>query len=85
MLARHGTLLTSAGRLNVRKAEFAAAFRTPDAACACATCAEHTLAYLHHLHRAREPLLVPLAAVHNLQFLSDTMKALRADIREGRL
>ena len=84
-LARHGTLLSRAGRLNVKRAAFASDLRPPDQACACATCAHHSLAYLHHLERAHEPLLAALAAVHNLHYMSDLMAALRADILEGRL
>jgi queuine tRNA-ribosyltransferase len=82
---RHGTLLTSAGRITLRKAENAAAFRPLDEACGCATCRQHTLAYLHHLWRAREPVLASLAALHNIAHTCAVMSKLRTAILEDRI
>jgi queuine tRNA-ribosyltransferase len=84
-LGRHGTLLTSAGRVTLRKAEHALAFRPPDEECSCATCRQHTLAYLHHLWRAREPVLASLAAVHNVAHTLRVAARLRSDILEDRI
>ena len=84
-LGRHGTLLTSTGRVTLRKAEHAKAFRPPDEACDCATCREHSLAYLHHLWRAREPVLASLAALHNVAHTLRVAARLRRDILEDRI
>ena len=84
-LGRHGTLLTSSGRVTLRKAEHAAAFRPPDEACGCATCRTHSLAYLHHLWRAREPVLASLAAVHNIAHTLRVAARLRSDILADRV
>jgi len=78
-LARHGTLLTEQGKLHVGNARCATAFNEPVCAtCQCSTCKDYDLAYLHHLLKAKEPLLWQLATVHNLQFMNDLM----ADIRQ---
>lgn len=36
--------------------KFKRAFRPPVEGCSCHTCRTHTLAYLHHLFKANEPL-----------------------------
>jgi queuine tRNA-ribosyltransferase len=47
-LGRHGTLLTSAGRLTLRKAEHARALRPPDPTCDCHVCKTYSL--VRHAH-----------------------------------
>lgn len=42
-LGRHGTLLTSTGRVTLRKAEHARALRPPDPECDCHVCSTYTL------------------------------------------
>lgn len=39
-----------------------------------------SLAYLHHLAKAKEPLLASLLAIHNIHFMNQRMAALRAQI-----
>ena len=78
-LARHGTLLTRNGKLHVSNAACATSFGKPICEkCACSTCRKYDLAYLHHLKKAREPLLFSLASIHNIQYMNDLM----ADLRE---
>ena len=77
-VGRHGTLLTREGPLRVVSGKFKRAFRTPVEGCACATCRTHSLAYLHHLHKANEPLAATLLTVHNIHFMTTLM----ADLRE---
>lgn len=43
----------------------------------CPTC---SLAYLHHLVKAHEPLAVSLLALHNLHFMNSLMAELRQRI-----
>src|SRR5439155_1743154 len=54
-LARHGTVLTSEGRWQVRNASRLADDRPLDPSCGCSTCARHSRAYLRHLHMVEEP------------------------------
>ena len=63
----------------LRNAAHATAYRPPDEECGCYTCRHHTLAYLHHLDKAREQNFVTLMATHNLRYVND----LFADIREA--
>jgi queuine tRNA-ribosyltransferase len=74
--ARHGILLSREGGVNVTKASYKRAFHALP--CTCPTCTRFTLAYLHHLFKARELTALALATVHNLHF----MVALMADYRQ---
>jgi queuine tRNA-ribosyltransferase len=81
-VARHGTLLTRAGRFNVRATEFKNDFRpidldVPELAEATGGT---TRAYLHHLYKQREPLYVMLASMHNIAFMNYQMAQLREAI-----
>jgi queuine tRNA-ribosyltransferase len=77
--ARHGILLTHEGGLNVTKAENAAKFSSIEG-CTCPTCAKFTLAYLHHLFKAREMACMTLATIHNMHFMVQLMQEYREKI-----
>ena len=53
-LGRHGTVLTDAGRLNLRNARFADRRGPLDPACPCAVCARWSRGYLRHLLQVGE-------------------------------
>jgi queuine tRNA-ribosyltransferase len=82
-LARHGTLLTSTGRVNLRNAQWAMADEPPDPGCGCPTCARWSKAYLRHLLQVGEPTASRLLTVHNLTWLRSLVVDLRAAIRSG--
>jgi len=80
-VARHGTLFTrSRGRVNFRRAEYRTSLEPACEECACTLCTKHSLGYLHHLDRAREPLAWSLASEHNLFHVGDKMARLRERI-----
>src|SRR5438067_4913516 len=54
-LARHGTVLTDAGRLSLRRADNRDDARPLDPSCPCPVCARWSRAYLRHLHAVGEP------------------------------
>jgi queuine tRNA-ribosyltransferase len=83
--ARMGTALTSGGRLNLRNARFERDFGPLDPECGCYVCRNYSRAYLRHLFKAEEILASRLATWHNLQFLQDLMKKIRAAIEEDAL
>lgn len=83
--ARHGTILTSAGRLNLRNASFAADDRPLDPTCSCTTCARWPRGYLRHLLLVSEPTAWRLLSIHNLAFVLGLMAEARTAIGEGRL
>jgi queuine tRNA-ribosyltransferase len=84
-LARHGTLLTDGGRLNIKRAEFARSDEPVSATCACATCATYSRGYLRHLMAVGEPAGATLCTVHNLTWMLDLVARVRSSIAGGTL
>ncbi|MBF0553118.1 MAG: tRNA guanosine(34) transglycosylase Tgt [Nitrospirae bacterium] len=82
--ARHGTLLTTHGRVAIRNSQFRRDHTPLDAGCGCYTCQNFTKSYLNHLFRAREILGIRLNTIHNLYFYLDFMKKIRAAIEQDR-
>ncbi|HSX11709.1 MAG TPA: tRNA guanosine(34) transglycosylase Tgt [Chlamydiales bacterium] len=78
--ARHGLLLTEDGGIKVEKGEYANHFAPIERDCSCWTCQNYTLGYLHHLFKARELTAYTLATVHNLHFMVELMRKVRAAI-----
>lgn len=83
-LARHGTLLTDAGRLNIKRAEFARSDDPLDPACRCSTCAGYPRGYIRHLHLVDEPAAASLCTVHNLTWMLTFVARVREAISDGR-
>ena len=83
-LARHGTVLTSTGKLQIRNARFADADEPLDRNCACSTCQRHSKAYLRHLQVVGELTAARLLTIHNLAYLLGLMGEARAAIVAGR-
>jgi len=81
--ARHGVLFTRDGVLKLRNAHFKQDAAPPDPDCDCATCAQHSRAYLRHLLRVNDTLGARLASVHNLRFYLRLLEEARAAIRAG--
>ena len=82
-LARNGALFTSHGRINLRKAEFAEVASPIEEGCTCYTCRRFSLAYLHHLYKAEEILGLRLNTIHNVHFLLELMRRIRAALQQG--
>lgn len=82
--ARNGTLFTSVGRVNIKRANFARDSRPLDEKCECYTCRNFSRAYLRHLYMAGEILSSQLNSLHNLHFYHQLMKNCRELIRDGR-
>jgi queuine tRNA-ribosyltransferase len=83
--ARHGILLTKQGDLNITKAENSVKFSPIEKDCSCPTCTRFTLAYLHHLFKAREMTGMSLATAHNLHYMVQLMQRYREAILENRV
>jgi queuine tRNA-ribosyltransferase len=83
---RHGDVFTRDGVLKLRSAALAAHHDVPiEQSCGCPVCTGHSRAYLHHLYRAREPVLERLASLHNLAWTLRAMAELRREILEDRV
>jgi queuine tRNA-ribosyltransferase len=79
-MARHGTLYTKDGRLNIRNAKFTKDFDVLEQGCSCYTCTHHTRAYLAHLFRADEMTAASLASIHNLHFILRLVEKMRESL-----
>lgn len=82
-LARNGAVLTRTGRLNLRNAQFAEDPGPIEEGCGCYACRHFSRAYLRHLIRAKEILGLRLATLHNLHFILNLMREIRASILDG--
>ena len=82
-LARHGTVLTSAGRLHLRNNAYTRDEEPLDPTCACAVCSRWTRAYLRHLHQVGDPGAARLLTIHNLSWTFAFMTALRESVLSG--
>ena len=82
--ARNGTLFTSFGRINIRKAQFKEDDTPIDKECDCYTCQNYSKAYLNHLYRSGEMTYFRLASFHNLYYYLNLMKEARAAILEDK-
>ncbi|MDO4545992.1 MAG: tRNA guanosine(34) transglycosylase Tgt [Bacillota bacterium] len=83
-IARHGMAMTSRGRVNIKNAAHERDFSPLDPECDCYTCRNYSRAYLRHLFKADEILSSMLMTNHNLYFLVNTMKNIRAALEEDR-
>lgn len=85
-LGRHGTLLTRKGPIRIKSGKYRKAFGEKiDEECQCSTCQQYDRAYLWHLFKANEPIAVTLAAIHNIQYMTDLMASIRQDIMEDKI
>jgi queuine tRNA-ribosyltransferase len=80
---RTGQAFTSAGKVNIKNAQWAVDTRPLDEKCGCAVCRRHSRAYLRHLYLAGEILAAVLLTHHNLAYFLDTMLRVRQSIRSG--
>jgi queuine tRNA-ribosyltransferase len=82
-MGRNGTAFTSAGRLNVRRAELRSDPAPLDPHCRCTTCARFSRAYIRHLFVSDEVLGLRLLSLHNVHFLVALMDDARDAVRSG--
>jgi queuine tRNA-ribosyltransferase len=84
-LARHGTILTDAGRMNLRNRRFATDPAPLDEACACPVCARWSRAYLRHLLSVDEPTAPRLLTLHNVAWTFAFVRRVREAVAAGAL
>ena len=83
-IARHGALMTSKGRLNIRDKKNEYDLSPIDHECDCYTCKNYTRSYLRHLYKCEEGFGKRLLSIHNLRFLIRLMEQVRTAIKEDR-
>jgi len=84
-IARHGTAMTSGGRVVIKNKVYERDFTPLDSNCDCYTCKNYTRAYIRHLIKANETFGQRLVSYHNLYFLINLMEGVREAIRNDRL
>ncbi|KCZ70845.1 tRNA-guanine transglycosylase, queuosine-34-forming [Candidatus Methanoperedens nitroreducens] len=82
--ARHQTLMTTKGNIDIARGKYALDFEPVDKDCECYTCKNYTRAYLYHLFRESELLALRLASIHNLYFIQSIIKGAREAILADR-
>jgi queuine tRNA-ribosyltransferase len=82
-LARHHSVFSPQGRLNLMNAGFARDERPIDENCDCYTCETFSRAYLRHLIMAKELLAATLLSIHNLRSLIRLVESVRSAIVDG--
>ena len=83
-IARHGTAMTTHGRLLLKNKEFERDFTPVDDNCDCYCCRHYTKAYIRHLLKANEILAYRLLSIHNINFLLRLTEGAREAIKEDR-
>lgn len=81
--ARHGTIFTSEGVLNILNAKYERDSRPLDEHCDCPTCQSFSRAYIRHLFKAKEMLAMRLSVIHNLYFYNNLLAEIRASLDNG--
>jgi queuine tRNA-ribosyltransferase len=88
-LGRHGTALVpdpaARWRLDLTRSASRSSRDPIVGGCPCPACRGHTRAYLHYLARANEPTAMRLLTLHNLTFMAELMRGIRAAVGNGRL
>jgi queuine tRNA-ribosyltransferase len=82
-IARNGQLLTPDGRMNMRNLQYAEDQRPVQEDCTCYTCRTFSRAYLRHLYKAGEISALRLGTIHNVTFMLNLMREIRAAIAAG--
>ncbi len=82
--ARHGTVFTDDGMLNLKRASNRFNDGPIDEGCNCTACSKYSRAYMHHLFKCNEMLGGMLASEHNLTYLYNLMLRVRKAIEEDR-
>jgi queuine tRNA-ribosyltransferase len=83
--ARHGTILSSSGRYNLKRAENAVDQGPLDDACGCPVCGRWSRSYLRHLLVVDEPTAPRLLTLHNVWWTLHLVDEVRAAIQDGTL
>ena len=83
-LGRHGTALTSMGKVQVKAARHGDEQIPVDDQCPCPVCARHSRGYLRHLFSVAEPTAARLLTLHNVAWTTQLMAAAGQAIAQRR-
>lgn len=84
-LARHGSAMTSVGRIPIKNKTFERDLTPLDPNCDCKVCSTYSKSYIRHLFKGEESLGQRLVSYHNLYFLKTLSKNIREAIQSDSL
>ncbi len=82
-VGRHGGVFTPLGRVDLKRTVYRTSEKPIDETCNCYTCKNFTVSYLRHLIVENEMLGAHLCSLHNIHFLFEQIRVIRAAIKEG--
>ena len=82
-IGRHGTALTSEGKLHVKNAKWTLSDEPLDASCRCEVCTRHSRGYIRHLFQVGEPTAARLLSLHNVAWTIELVQRMRTAISQG--
>jgi len=82
-IGRHGTAMTSEGKLHAKAARYASSDEPLDPTCSCEVCASHSRGYIRHLFQVGEPTASRLVSLHNIAWTLSLMGSMRSAIAAG--
>ena len=82
-LGRHGTALTSTGKVHLKNARHITDDSPIDRECSCEVCQRHSRGYIRHLLQVGEPTAARLISLHNVAWTLNLMAEMRQAIRAG--
>ncbi len=80
--ARHGTILTSKGKLRIFQKKYELDKKPLDENCGCFVCKDYTRAYIRYQLQQEEAVGMRLATFHNLYYLTSLMNQAREAIKK---
>ncbi|RJQ17078.1 tRNA guanosine(34) transglycosylase Tgt [Candidatus Woesearchaeota archaeon] len=83
MNARHNSLFTWKGKIDLDKGKYAVDKKPIDESCDCFVCKNFSKGYLHHLSKINEPAGKRYRSIHNIYFMNALMRKIRTAIKEN--
>ncbi|MGC6404455.1 MAG: tRNA guanosine(34) transglycosylase Tgt [Candidatus Comchoanobacterales bacterium] len=85
-IARHGAVLVgNKERLKLKHSRYSQDTQPLEPGCACSTCLHYSRAYLHHLLKSHEPVVMSLLSIHNITWMVNYFKRIREAILNNKL
>lgn len=82
--ARHGTLFTFKGKIDILKGPNKFSKESVDKTCDCELCKNHSRSYINYLLKNKDPEGKRLASIHNLRFMQRLMQEIRTAIENNK-
>ena len=82
-VGRHGTALTSQGKVHMKNAQYTHSEEPLDPLCHCWVCKTHSRGYLRHLTQVGEPSAARLLSIHNVAWTIQLMNSMKEAIQLG--